>query len=157
MASALWVVRPALLAILEDAAASSGATVYDGPRPRGETPKLFLLVGANSGLEEGSAALRSVQSPSSLSGTWREEIGEIDCVAVAWTGEGDMTTIRNDAKSLIDACEAAINADRSLGGVLTLRSNLAELTRLDIREERTDKGPFVEATFTVSYGTVLTS
>lgn len=156
MGSALWVVRPALFTLFS-AAQPASVAVYDGPRPRGDTPKKFLLVGVNSGLDEGSEAMRAIQSPSAMDGGWRDEVGEIDCCAVTWTGDDDMTAIRDAARDIVATCETAVNADPTLGGVLTLNNNQAELVRLDIREARTDKGPFVEATFTVAYATVLTS
>ena len=156
MPSALRDVRSALVTLYTAKFAGTATKVFNGPRVRSAVPKQYLLVGVN-GIDELEAGMRAVQNPSSLSGVWRDEAGEVDCTAVAWTGDTDMTTIRAAAEGIVDACEIALNADRSLGGLLTLKSNLAEVTRLDIREQRTDKGPFVEAVFTVSYTTTLTS
>jgi len=153
MATKLWDVRAALVALF--AAVPAPTVVYDGPRVRGNTPGQFLQVGVN-GLDEDTAGMRAAQAPSPMSGDWRDESGEVDCTIVAWTGDTDMTAIRTAAESIVASCEALVNADRSLGGLLTPANNLAELTALDVREQRTDKGPFVEVTFTVSYGSVLT-
>lgn len=154
MPSVLRDVRAALATMY--GAANQGVQVFEGPRNRSATPKRYLLVGVN-GIDELEAGMRSQQVPSTLSGDgWREEAGEVDCTAVAWTGDEDMTTIRSQVEAIVDACEAAVNADRTLGGVLRL-TGLAEVTRIDVREQRTDKGPFVEAVFTTSYNTVLTS
>lgn len=152
--SALWVIRPALVELFT--AEQVAPVVYDGPRPRGEQPKEFLLVGASSMEDDAAPAMRAVQGPSSMADAWRDEVGEIDCTAVAWTGDNDMTLIRAAAKSTVDRCEVAINADPSLGGLTVLNSNLIELTGLDVRESRHEKGPFVEAIFTVSYRALLT-
>lgn len=133
-----------------------GVQVFEGPRNRGSTPKKYLLIGVN-GLDELEAGMRSNQVSSSLSGDgWRDEAGEVDSTAVVWTGGEDMTQIRLEAEAMVDACEAALSADRTLGGLLRL-TGLAEITGLDIREQRTTKGPSVEAVFTTSYNTVLTS
>lgn len=155
MPSALRDVRAALASIY-GAAVPSGVQVFEGPRNRSATPKQYLLVGVN-GIDEFEAGMRSQQVQSPLSGdSWREEAGEVDCTAVAWTGDESMTVIRSQVEAIVDACETAVRADRTLGGVLRL-TGLAEVTRLDVREQRTDKGPFVEAVFSTSYSTVLTS
>jgi hypothetical protein len=153
MPSAIRDVRSKLFTIFD--AALAGTQVFDGPRPRSTAPKKYLVVGVN-GIDEAEAGIRSTQVQSSLSGDWREEAGEIDCTAVAWDGGDDMTKIRADVESMVDICEAAVVADRTLGGILTLNHSLAETTRVDVREQRTDKGPFVECVFTISYATVLT-
>lgn len=155
MPSALWLVRPALHSMFESVL--TDAKVYDGPRPRSETPKRFVIVAAGSGTgDDTGAAQRSVQSPSPMGGGWRHEDGEIDCVAVSWSGDTDLAGSRDAAREMVDRCEAAINADPTLSGVLTPSNNFAEVITLDLREAQTDKGAFVEAVFTVSYGTLLT-
>lgn len=156
MPSALRDVRSALFTLFTTTFTASATEVFNGPRVRSAAPKQYLVVGVN-GIDELEAGMRAAQTPSPLHGTWRDETGEVDCTAVAWTGEVDMTAVRSAVEGIVDACESAVNADRSLGGLLTLKSNLAEVTRLDVREQRTDKGPFVEAVFTVSYATTLTS
>lgn len=153
MPSALRDVRSALFDLYSEAL---GVEVFNGPRPRSHTPKQYLLVGVN-GLDELEAGMRSTQTPSTLSGDWRDETGEIDCTAVAWTGETNMDGIRAAAESMVDLCESALLADRHLGGLLPMGHNTAEHVRLDIREQHTDKGPFVEAVFTISYSTTLIS
>lgn len=154
MPSSLRLVRAALVDIFGEVL--TGTSVFNGPRPRSTAPKKYLLVGVN-GIDELEAGIRTVQGQSTLSGPWREEAGEIDCTAVAWTGDEDMTQIRADVDDIVDTCEASLLADRTLGGLLRLDTNLAELTRLDVREQRTTKGPFVEAVFTTSYTTLLDS
>lgn len=155
MPSALRDVRSALYT-LYDAALADPVIVFNGPRPRSATPKQYLLVGVN-GIDELEAGMRSNQVPSPLSGDWRDETGEVDCTAVAWTGEVDMTTIRSVVEGMVDTCESALNADRRLGGLLIPANNVAHVTRLDVREQHTDNGPFVEAVLTVSYTTTLTT
>ena len=133
------------------------ADVYDGPRKRTGNPTQYLIVGVN-GLDESGPAVRSTQGPSTMSGDWRDEAGEIDCTLVTWTGDPDgLDTIRATSDTTIGLCEAAVNADRRLGGLLQPANNFAHLTALDLREAQTSKGPFVEAVFTISYSTVLTS
>jgi hypothetical protein len=155
MPSALRDVRSALYNLYSEAL--TGPVVFNGPRPRSTTPKEYLLIGVN-GLEELEAGMRSSQGASDMGGgDWREEAGEIDCTAVAWTGDTNMAAIRSAVESIVDVCETALRADRHLGGLLTPAHHIAEQTRLDVREQHTDKGPFVEAVFTVAYTTTLTS
>lgn len=155
MASAIRNVQAALVAKFTTAV-PAGASVHNGPRKRGNRPSQYLLVGVN-GIDEDAPGLRSAQERSPMNGVWREEAGEVDCTVVAWSGDPDgFGTIRAAADGIVAACEAAVNADPQLGGVLQPRNNFAELTALDIREAHTDKGPFVEAVFTISYSTVLT-
>lgn len=153
MPSVLKDVRTYLAALY--GGANSGTPTYVGPRNRSNTPKKYLLVGVD-GIDELEAGMRSTQSPSSLSGPWRDETGEVDCTAIAWTGGDDLEQIRADVDAIVAACEAALNADPTLGGLLSL-TGFAEVTSLDVRETRTSKGPYVEAVFTTSYSTVLTS
>ena len=155
MATAGRNVQSALVTLFT--AAVPGTTVHNGPRRRGNRPTQYLLVGVN-GISEDTAGLRSTQAPSPMDGTWRDEAGEIDCTAVVWSGDADaFDQIRSTADSIVAACEAEVNADPQLGGLLQPANNSAALTALDIREAHTDKGPFVEAVFTISYSTVLTS
>lgn len=131
-------------------------TVHNGPRKRGVRPKQYLLVGVN-GIDEDAPGLRSTQDPSSMGGGWRDEAGEVDCTAVVWTGDADkLDEIRAAADGIVADCEAAVNADPQLGGLLQPANHFAHLTALDVREAHTDKGPFVEVVFTISYSTVLT-
>lgn len=154
MPSALRDVRSALFDLFTEAL--DPVPVFNGPRTRSAAPKEYLLVGVN-GIEELEAGMRSGQAPSTLSGDWRDEAGEIDCTAVAWSGDTSMDPIRAAAESIVDTCEAAIVADRHLGGLLTPAHHLASITGLDIRELRTAKAATVEAVFTVVYSTTLTS
>lgn len=158
MPTKLWAVRTALTDRYTTTFSGSATEVFEGPRPSGNTPQQFVIVGATSSLvDESGIAARSAQQPSSLAGEWREEAGEIDCVAVAWSGELDLDPLRAIVAGLVSSCEAVLKADPQLGGLLEPKSYLAELTALQITEARTAKGPYVEAMFTVSYGTVLTS
>ncbi len=155
MATATRDVQAALVNLFTSALRGDGVEVHDGPRVRGKQPSQYVLVGVN-GLEEDGAGLRSVQGPSAMQGDWRDEAGEIDCTVVTWSGKADIPALRVKSDSAIATCEAAINADPQLGGLIKPANNFAHLTALDTREAQTDRGPFVEAVFTISYTTILT-
>lgn len=156
MATASRAVQTYLAALFTTGLAPA-TTVYNGPRKRGGRPRQYLLVGVN-GIDEDAPGLRSSQGPSPMGGGWREEEGEVDCTLVVWTGDAKgFATIRAAADSAVAACESAVNADPQLGGLLRPANNFAHLIALDVREAHTDKGPFVEAVFTIAYSTLLTS
>lgn len=157
MPSALWPVRTALVAQLTAALEDTDTVVFDGPRVRGNPPAQFLIIGASGEIADVPYA-RTVQAPSAMGNGWRDELGEIDCTVVTWSGGADeLPALRSAAEAVIDVCEASINADRTLGGVLQPKNLGAEVTGLEVREAQTAKGPFVEAVFTIAYATVLTS
>lgn len=155
MPSAFWSVRTALASRFTTAFAETDTKVYDGPRPRSTPPAQFVVVGASGEIADVPYA-RSAQQASPMGNLWREEAGEIDCTVVAWHGDTDIGPLRTLVEDIVDTCETAINTDRTLGELLTM-GNFAEMTGLEVREAQTDKGPFVEAVFTVAYSTVLTS
>lgn len=155
MPSALWPVRSTLVDWFTTAFGGTDTVVFDGPRSRGNPPRQFLIVGASGEIADVPYA-RTVQQASPMGNLWREEAGEIDCTVVAWHGDTDIAPLRTLVEDIVDTCETAINTDRTLGDLLTM-GNFAEMTGLEVREAQTDKGPFVEAVFTIAYATVLTS
>lgn len=159
MPTKLWAVRSALKELYIPALGSAVDEVFEGPRPKGTAPKKFLIVGARSSLvDESGPASRSAQQPAATGdGSWREEAGEIDCVAAAWSGVEDLEPLRDAVIAIVDICEIALKAHPQLDGLLVPADYQAEPTAFEITEARTTKGPYVEAMFTVSYGTVLTS
>lgn len=158
-ATKLWEIRAALTATFTTALAGTGARVYDGVRPRGESPKKLLIVGMSSAFEETAVtgpSCRARQVPSTMGQEWRDELGEIDCVAGAWTGEKTTVNVRALVEEIVTSCEAVLNGDPQLAGLIQPSNNLVELSTLEVTEGRTGNGPYAQAMFTVSYGTLLT-
>lgn len=161
-APTLWDVRTRLWEVFRDAVAADGgpartAQVVEGNRVRGDTPELFLLVGAVAGIGADLVVLaddrwgRLVSAPDPMSAGWRIDEGEVDCVAVAWSGSpDDLPRLRSEASSIVRVCEAALVANPRLSGLLD-GENFAQVTGSEFRDPHTNKGPYAEVTFTVSY------
>lgn len=161
MPTLLWSVRAALLDTLTNAATSVGADVFDGPRRSGDTPKLFLAVGADNDdpfatPEEVDDALAGavVQewSPEGP-GTFRAERGSVFCSAVAWSGDADFAELRAQVETLTGAIEQALLDDRQLGGAVGAGVELAEIR---VWERRNTEGTAVGAVLAITYQSLLT-
>src|SRR4051812_33149072 len=110
MAWRAWAVRAQLHAVIAAAALPADTTVYDGPRPRGDTPKRFVAVGvAGDVLDDFSAADDGVDATQEWSpegpGTWRTEAGTVAATVVAWSGDTDPVPLRADVQMIVDVCE----------------------------------------------------
>lgn len=162
MPSLLWSVRSALVTSFAAPAAAAGADLYDGPRRRGDTPKLFLVVGADSDDPFTAAdadfedtltgTSRQEWSPEGP-GTWREETGSVLCTAVAWSGDDDFAPLRAQVEALVDVLEATLLANRQLGGSVGAGVELGELR---VWERRSTQGSAVGAVLEISYQSTLT-
>lgn len=163
MATMVWAVQDALLGALTGPAEDAGARVFDGQRKSGDTPKLFLVVGSDSDdpftdPDDVVDALASTaqQSSSTLgAGDWRDERGGVLCSIVAWSGAADFSPLRTMAAAVLSASEAAVAADRSLGGLLVGPG--AELGEIRVWERRTKQGTAVGVVFTVTYQATITT
>lgn len=152
----LWDVRSALVDTFT-AAVASDVIVIDGPRSSGSTPKQFVVVGAVGddvlGVEPGDGAAASHEW-STMGPGERQELGEVQSTIVAWSGATDLEVLRDQVQAIADACEAAVVADPSLGGVLD-DMHEADVTGLRVSEAQTTDGAVVAAVLTVSYGAAV--
>lgn len=159
MPSRAWAIRGALTALF--AGVLPGVVVHDGPIARDAPPRRFLLVGTDGGTDGTGDDLTDgtvvVQSPSPMAGGWMDEEGEIACSAWAWSGGTDFPPLRADVAALVDACETAIRADPSLGGLLAPADRQAAVGQVRIRETQTPQGALVRAVFTVAYRALIIS
>lgn len=161
MPSLLWSVREALYELLAETLV--GTQVYDGPRTAGDVPKKFVVVGADSDdpfsapgeLEpDDTLTATATQEWSTMGpGAWRTEKGSVLCTAVAWSGDSKFGPLRAQVEELVDAIEAALLADRQLGGAIGTGVELAEVR---VWERRTKKGAAVGAVLAVAYESELT-
>lgn len=147
MSTLLWDAQAAVKALL---AAAVTVPVYGAGDLVGDDARAFVTVGAVGDDDE----LTATQERSSLGNGWLDVVITIPVTVTAWDGGTDIAPIRTTAKGLLDACTSALNADQTLGGLLT-RPALAEVSALSLREGQTSSGVLVEAGFTVTYSALL--
>jgi hypothetical protein len=159
----LWAVRTAVLELLTDPAEAAGAKVFDGQRKVGATPKLFLVVGADSDdpfeapddvvdtLAGSARQERAREGP----GDWRQETGDVLCTIVAWDGGTLFGPLRAKVQTVLDACEAALLATPELAAADLVGAG-AELGEIRLWERRSKDGSAVGVVFTVTYQSILT-
>lgn len=155
MSTLLWAVRDALVALCATAV-PAGTTIFNGPAAKTTLPRSYVLVGSDggdtgvgdgAGLQDGGEA---EQSEHPIGNGFRQERGSVPCSAWAWDGGTDLAPHRVTVGGLIDPFVAAIEADRTLGGLLD-PGWFAEVTGLRLREAQTSKGAIAGAVITVSY------
>lgn len=94
--------------------ATPAVAVFDGPAPTADPAPLALYVGVDDVFSD-SAPISATSEQSRMgAGRGRQETAEIRCAAVAWSGDGDLRTVRASAFAILAAAEDLIrtNADR---------------------------------------------
>ncbi len=156
MPSKLWAVHQALTDLFSLTVA---VPVFNGPVAQAQMPPAFVLVGTDGGEtgtgEGASEGTSARQSWAALAGRSRQEEGEVICAAWAWSGSTDITPLRATATGLTDQMEAAVFADKKLGGVLGASGN-CEVTALARWEAQRAAGAVVRVSLTVAYTARLT-
>lgn len=133
------------LAALFDAAVT--APVYDTPDPTAVNNASWVSVSTEGEDDDGATV---ELTPSQLGpGTWFDEAGEVVCSAWSQSGGTDTATRRTEAAALALACVAAVRADDTLGGLLTLHR--AEVSALRYRAFQGSTGTLCRFSWTVSY------
>jgi hypothetical protein len=143
-------VMTALAALFAGLPALAGVVVSDGPPLDGMGSPDFVLVG-DDGLPDSTAEITVEQEWADLACTRRHETGEVICSALSQTGDTDMQARRDRAFALFAACEAAVLADQTLGGVV-LSSQLA---RAGARQFQNSAGAAVVVPFVVTYRAIV--
>jgi hypothetical protein len=121
------------------------ANVYDGPPVTGDEPNQYIVVGATATGDTGGDAAQTYGED----GFGLYEDGTILCDVVAQTGDVDVATMRTQAFALVDSWNAALRADRTLGGLMNPNNNI-ELTVTPIPVQN-NQGSAVRLLVTVSY------
>lgn len=96
-------------------ASFAGAETYHGIPVAMSAPSKYLAVGAV--MDENNAGTYSRQLI--YDGTVWQEVGEVRSMLVASSGDSDDTTAETDAFAMAADLDAAVDADRTLGGVLS--------------------------------------
>lgn len=147
MSTLLWDAQAAVKALLSVAV---DVPVYGAGDLVGSDTRAYVTVGAVGDGDE----LTATQERSSLGNGWLDVVIAIPVLVTAWSGDSDIAPIRATAKTLLSACTSALNADQTLGGLLT-PPVLSEVTDLSLREGQTPNGALVEAGFTTSHSALL--
>ena len=93
------------------------------------------------------AAATSLQVPAQLGQLRRQEEFVINCYADSYSGDSSASARRARVFALVDACDAVLVADPTLGGVLT---QYAMLSSVDLRQERSNTGLSIGAVFRIT-------
>lgn len=80
----------------------------------------------------------------------REEIGRVNCLAVAWNGDSDQAAALDAALALIAALEASVATSPSLG-VSSFDFLVAEMESGDIHESSNSEGASAALSFVITY------
>lgn len=142
------ILDPAILWLLSTFRGATSWPVFDGPVPTSINHQQFVLVGS-TGEEEDGATIDRPESNLGPGG-WREEVGDIVCSAWSYSGGTDIATRRANAMSTTAALIAAVEADPSMGGLLTAPRR-AEVLDVRYQPRQTDTGAIVRIIFSVTY------
>ncbi len=108
-------VPAAVIALVEAIPAWSQVKVFDGRPVMTAPPPLRFTVGY---VEDEGGAGDFNQEPGDVDGL-REETGAVRCELVAQEGGSSLSAKRAQVADLIDALDAALRADQTLGGLLS--------------------------------------
>ena len=139
-----WPVVKGRFAVL--AAGLSGwsqVSVYNGPVVTGEAPTEFFTVGFVPGEDFGG----SYEQDRGL-GDVPQEVGTVRSELVCSSGDTDMVTVEARAFALVDALQAAVDADPTLG---VMRSGSTSALSVDVQPQQTTAGAVQRLVVTVSY------
>ena len=144
--TAAWpVVVNRLVALLPTLPGWSDVAVYDGPPVTADAPTTYVTVGFVPGEDFGGNYEQTRGDANLL-----EEVGTVRSEVVCLTGDVDLSTVRNRAFALVDAWEAAVSADHTLGVLAS--SGTASLS-VDVAPSQTTGGSEQRLVVTLSYFT----
>lgn len=116
-ATALPAAIDSLLAILR--AASTDVPVYDGLEPTDAPDRRYILVGAADPTSDELFDAASTSQPwGALGHMQRRETFTLHCIAVAWSGDNDLSACRLAATGVLELATSAVVADPTLGGTV---------------------------------------
>lgn len=146
--SALDDVLAALVTIFGTAVGTT-ASVYDGLPATSAADTAFVVVGDDGDPTSGDTPAGTVTQARMLDRIdgRTTETGDVTCALICQTGDDDLPGLRSTSRGLMAQLEAAVRADRTLGGVV-IRSNV---DTVDLWQIRNANGAAVRRVFTVHY------
>lgn len=142
--SAAWpVIVGRLVELLPALPGWGSVAVYDGPPVTADTPDAYVTVGFVVGEDFGGTYEQAVEL-----GGLRTESGTVRSEVVCGTGDVDLPAVRGRAFALVDAWEAEVRRDETLG--VLLPSSTASLA-VDVAPAQTTGGAVQRLTVTLSY------
>lgn len=145
---AAWpAVRTAIFTGATGLPAFADASIYLGPTPTNEAPTKALEVGFVN--DENNAG--TYERAPAYDGTVWSETGEVRSTIVAQSGDADGSTAEVDAFAMADALDVWIDGDRTLGGALSLDSDLR--TSIDVLSISNTRGTATELVYVLTYTT----
>lgn len=145
---AAWpAVKAALAAAAPGLSEFADASVYVGPTPTSEAPAKALEVGFVN--DENNAG--TYERALAYDGTVWSETGNVRSTILAQAGDSDPSIAEGDAFAMADALAAWIQGDPTLGGVLSLDSEVR--TSVDVLSIANANGTATELVLTLTYTT----
>jgi hypothetical protein len=138
------------------AAAAPPFVVYDGPVVTAAPAQLVLWVGLSDPDSTGpDSAATFTQARGDFGQLTRDETSAITCVAEAWSGTGDLATVRHSAFGVLAAAETAVraNLDQSFGGN---GQPYPGVTGAELLQNTTDAGAFARVRFQLQFRSLNT-
>lgn len=146
--SAAWpLVKRRLVELLPTLPGWSGVAVYDGPPVTADAPDAYCTVGYVVGEDFGG----SYEQTRTAEGGWEgclEEAGTIRSEVVCATGNVDLPAMELRAFQLVDAWEAEVSRDETLG---VLHPSASASLAVDVQPLQTDRGTVQRLTVTLTY------
>ncbi len=146
MATKLAAVGNSLIALFSGLPALAGVAVYNGS-PVSSAADLDLVLVNDDGDPASDASSTFEQEWANLAATSRYERGTVVCAVISQSGDTDLQDRQDRAEALLDACEAALHADVTLGGLVMT----AQISSGSARPIQNSAGSAVVAPFTISY------
>jgi hypothetical protein len=140
-------VKAAIAAGAESLPEFSDAEVYIGPTPTNDAPLKSLEVGFVNDENNAGTYSRSL----AYDGTVWGETGDVRSTIVAQAGDDDPSIAEADAFTMADALAGWIASDPTLGGVLSLDSEVR--TSVDVLSISNARGTATELVLTLTYTT----
>jgi hypothetical protein len=146
MTSAIGTVLTALVAAFSAQPALAGVEVIDGASAEAPGAVDLVLVGHDAS-PDGDAEIGVEQEWADLAATSRYERGSVPCTVLSQSGDVDIPGRRARAMELLAACETALRADRTLGGLVMV----AQVSTAGAHQYLNGDGTAVVVPFTVTY------
>jgi len=142
-----WPVVHARLVALLPTLAGWPPFVFDGPPVTGDDPQVYATVGYAFGFD-GAGRFSQTRAGN---GFQVEETGSVQCEVVSVTGDVDLALMRSQAFALMDALDAELRRDQTLG-VLPQASTCS--LSVDVVPAQATSGAVQRLPFSIDYFTI---